>query len=204
MGLIKDIVTIIRKDKELFLASNVFMFGLFLLGMISGYLFPGVHDFLTNFMGESLKSGMLSPIVETVQSGDILRGALGIFAWNYFVATILLGSVPAIVFPPWILFKFGLSSLVAGIVFAGPGGVTVGWLVGTIGTLLLEFEGYVVAIFASMRLIEAAIWPRRFGETSRPKAYVKAIVDNAKLLLAAGVILLVAALYEAAAIILLR
>jgi len=204
MGLISDIIEIVKKDKELFLASNVFMFGFFLLGMIVGTAFPGIHDALENLIGQTLQSGTLSPIVETVQSGDIVLGALFIFAWNYFVATILTASLPSLVFPPWILIKFGASSFVAGIVFAGRGGVTVGWLVGTIGTLLLEFEGYVVAIFASMRLLEAAIWPQRFGETSRPKAYVKAIVDNAKLLLAAGAILLVAALYEAAAIILLR
>jgi hypothetical protein len=64
-------------------------------------------------------------------------------------------------------------------------------------TMLIEGEAYVIAIFASTRLIEALVWPSRFGESSRASAYVKAIIDNFKLLIVVAIILAIGALYEA-------
>jgi hypothetical protein len=203
MGITADIAGIFRKDWKLFVASNVFLYGLFVLGVLTGVAFPDVHDALVKFIEQATSSGPIGTVSQTLETGNIWLGTWQIFSHNYFV-TVVLAALPSLVFPPWILFVFGIQFFAFGIVYTLPSLASDPvMLLPVLGTLLLEGEGYVIAIFASMRLVEALIWPHRFGEQSVRKAYLKAIVDNVKLLALVGIVLAVAALYEAASIVLI-
>jgi hypothetical protein len=203
MGIVSDVAGIFKKDWKLFVAANVFLFGLFILGALVGLAFPAVHDQLVQWIEQVTTTGPISTVSNTLDAGDIWLGTWQIFSHNFFV-TVVLAAIPSLVFPPWILLVFGLQFFAFGIVYSIPSMVdNPVALLPVLGTLLLEGEAYVIAIFASMRLVEALIWPRRFGEPSAMKAYFKAVVDNAKLLVVAGIVLAVAALYEAATIVLI-
>ncbi len=202
MSITGDIAGIFKKDWKLFLACNVFLFGLFILGILVGQVFPDIHDMSVDFIEQATTTGPISTASQTLESGDILLGTWQIFSHNYFV-TIVLASLPSLVFPPWILVVFGAQFFVFGIIFSVPSVITDPTvLIPLLGTLILEGEAYVIAIFATMRLVEAVIWPSRFNESSRLKAYVRAVIDNGKLLLVVGVWLAVAALFEAASLVL--
>jgi hypothetical protein len=202
MSIARDIANIFRKDWKLFVASNVFLFGLFVLGVLAGMAFPAVHDQLVQWLKDMTSTGPIGTASTTLEAGDIWLGAWQIFSHNYLV-TIVLAALPSLIFPPWILFVFGIQFFAFGIVLSpfslaqSPAS-----LLSVMGTLVLEGEGYVIAIFATLRLVEALFWPGRFGEQSAFKAYLKAAVDNAKLLVVAGIVLAVAALFEAASIVL--
>jgi len=202
MSIARDLADIFRKDWKLFAASNVYLFGLFALGVLAGIAFPAVHDQLVQWLKDVTSTGPVGTASSTLEAGDIWLGAWQIFSHNYFV-TIVLAAIPSLVFPPWILFVFGIQFFAFGIVLSFPHlAQNPAALLPVLGTLVLEGEGYVIAIFAAMRLVVALIWPGRFGESSPLKAYLRAAVDNAKLLLVAGVVLAAAALYEAATIVL--
>jgi hypothetical protein len=202
MRIARDIADIFKKDWKLFLASNVFLFGLFVLGALAGLAFPAVHDQLVRWIDQVTTTGPISTASNTLDAGNIWLGAWQIFSHNYFV-TIVLAAIPSLIFPPWILLVFGSQFFVFGIVYSIPSMVhNPVSVIPVLGTLILEGEGYAIAIFAAMRLIEALLWPHRFGEQSAIKAYIKAVIDNAKLLVVAGIVLAVAALYEAASIVL--
>jgi hypothetical protein len=202
MGSARDIAGIFRKDWKLFVASNVFLFGLFILGLLAGLAFPDVHDALVGWIEQATTTGPIGTASSTLESGNIWLGTWQIFSHNYFV-TVVLAALPSLIFPPWILFVFGIQFFAFGIVYSIPSmAQDPVRLLPVLGTLLLEGEAYVIAIFATMRLVVALIWPRRFGEQSAIKAYIKAVIDNAKLLVLVGIILAVAALYEAASIVL--
>ncbi len=202
MSIIEDISGIFKKDWKLFLASNVFLFGLFILGILVGQVFPDVHNMSVDFIQQATTTGPISTASQTLEAGNILLGTWQIFSHNYFV-TIVLAALPSLIFPPWILVVFGAQFFVFGIIFSVPSMITEPTiLIPLLGTLLLEGEAYVIAIFATMRLVEAVIWPSSFKETSRLKAYMRAVIDNAKLLLVVGVVLAVAALFEAASLVL--
>lgn len=202
MDIVGDIAGIFKKDWKLFLASNVFLYGLFVLGIVAGQVFPDIHNMSIGFVEQATSSGPISTASQTLESGNILLGTWQIFSHNFFV-TIVLATIPSLIFPPWILLVFGAQFFLFGIIFSIPSIITKPEvIIPLLGTLLLEGEGYVIAIFASMRLVEALIWPKRFGEQSALKAYLKAIIDNGKLLVVAGVVLAVAALFEAASLVL--
>ena len=202
MGVAADIAGIFWKDRKLFLACNVFLFGLFVLGVLAGMAFPAVHDQLVQWLKDLTSTGPIGTASTTLEAGDIWLGAWQIFSHNYFV-TIVLAALPSLIFPPWILLVFGIQFFAFGIVLSpfslahNPAS-----LLSVLGTLVLEGEGYVIAIFATMRLVEALFWPGRFGEQLALKAYFKAVVDNAKLLVVAGIVLAIAAVFEAASIVL--
>jgi len=200
--IVGDIAGIFKKDWKLFLSCNVFLFGLFVLGILAGQVFPDVHNASVNFIEQATSTGPISTAEQTLESGDILLGTWQIFSHNLFV-TVVLAALPSLIFPPWILVVFGAQFFVFGVIFSIPDIITKpDVLVPLLGTLLLEGEAYVIAIFATMRLVEALVWPKRFGEQSVLKAYVKAVVDNGKLLVVVGVVLAVAALFEAASLVL--
>ncbi len=202
MGIVGDIADIFRKDWKLFVASNVFLFGLFILGMFVGLAFPDVHNALARWIEQATSTGPVSTASDTLTTGDIWLGTWQIFSHNYFIT--LAVSLVSLIFPPLILFVFGIQFFAFGIVYSIPEMLSNPVsLIPVVGTLLLEGGGYVIAIFASMRLVEALIWPGRFGERSSIKAYLRAVADSAKLLVMAGIVLAVAALYEAASIVLI-
>jgi hypothetical protein len=203
MGIAANIAEIFRKDWKLFVASNVFLFGLFVLGVLVGFAFPDIHNQLVRWIEQVTTTGPVGTASKTLEAGDIWLGTWQIFSHNYFV-TIVLAAIPSLIFPPWILIVFGTQFFAFGIVYSIPAMIhDPVKIIPVLGTLLLEGEGYVIAIFASMRLVVALIWPRRFGERSAIKAYLKAVADNAKLLIVAGILLAVAALYEATSIVLI-
>lgn len=197
-----DIAGIFKKDWKLFLACNVFLFGLLVLGILTGLAFPDIHEKSVDFIEQATSTGPISTVSQTLESGNILLGTWQIFSHNYFV-TVVFAALPSLVFPPWILLVFGAQFFLFGILFSVPSVVSEPIvLIPLLGTLLLEGEAYVIAIFATMRLVEALVWPKRFGEQSALKAYAHAFIDNGKLLLVTGVVLAVAALFEAASLVL--
>jgi hypothetical protein len=203
MGIAGDILGIFKKDWKLFVAANVFLFGLFVLGALIGLAFPAVQDQLRQWLDQVTSTGSIGTVSNTLNEGNIWLGTWQIFSHNYYV-TVVLAAIPSLFFPPWILFLFGIQFLAFGIIFSIPSMLhnPVAALP-VLGTLLLEGEAYVIAIFATMRLVEALIWPHRFGEQSALRAYFKAVIDNAKLLVVTGIVLAVAALFEAASIVLI-
>jgi hypothetical protein len=202
MQLHKAIFDIFRKDWKLFLAANLIFYGPVAVGVIVAILRPEVQEAVIEFFRRALSTGTLSPVTEAASAGDVLRTSLLIFLYNFLVATILTSTLPSVVFPPWTSLIFALRGLLVGIAVAAPGGgATAVDMASRYIVLLLEGEAYVVAIFASLRQIEALVLPVRLGERSRLKAYARALLDTLALTGIVGAMLAFSALVEAALVI---
>lgn len=198
MTLTGDIITIFKKDWKLLLAVNAFYFGIMLIGGLIALLRPDIQGYWLGILAGALKTGPLAPVGTAIETGAVLNLAIQIFFTNLISGTILFITLPSLVFPPWALAIGGWRALLWGIAFIVPyGNLTFGKLIYHYVTLLVEGEAYVIAIFASMRQIEALVRPGRFGETSRPKAYLRAVQDSIRLLLVVALILAAGAAYEA-------
>lgn len=198
MDLIGDITGIIRRDWKLLLAVNVFYFGILLIGALIALLRPDVQGYWLGVLAAGLKSGPLAPVGSAVEAGQYINLVIQIFKINTITGTLLFITLPSLIFPPWALLLGGWRALIWGMAFVVPyGHLTFGKLIFHYITMLIEGEAYVIAIFASLRLIEALVWPGRFGERSRLRAYAQAIIDNAKLLLLVILLLAIGAVYEA-------
>lgn len=198
MGALWGIPDIFRKDWKLFLATNAFYFGLVIVGVLIALASPGTQAIMVKAILQGATSGQMAPVTQAYSSGSVLRAAATTFRFNFVSGTLLYITIPSLVLPPVALLTGGFRALIWGIALVLPyGSMTMAKLLPHYPTLLLEGEGYVVAIFGSMRQIMALLWPGRFGRQSRTNAYLAAIVDNLKLLPVVAAILAVSALYEA-------
>jgi len=198
MGLRSDIVSIYKQDWKLFIGINIFYFGMVLIGAIIALISPATQGYLISLSSKGLSTGPFSTVGQAYMSGAILYAAMVTFVFNFFVGTLAYITIPSIVVAPWALLLGMIRALMWGIMLVVPyGSLTISRLVPHYLTMLLEGEGYIVAIFASVRQLVAALYPQRYGEGSRWKAYLKAVQDNIKLLIVVAVLLAISALYEA-------
>ena len=174
MKMIHDITGIFKKDWKLFLATNVFYFGLILIGALIALADPQMQRSLFDLAGTGLSSGPLSSVGDAYHSGSVPYAAAVTFVTNLFLGTLVEITIPSLIFPPWALFMGFVRSLMWGIMLVVPveGIYPIGRALPHYLTLLLEGEGYVVAIFACVRQIKALLNPKDFGTDSRMKAYL--------------------------------
>lgn len=198
MDLLKRYREIFRKDRSLFIAVNVFYFGLVLAGGVIALASPSTQKSMLDLVTAGLQTGPMLSVSKAYASGDVLRAAWMTFATNLFLGTIIQITLPSLIVAPWALFMGAVRALMWGIMLLVPyGNLTFGRLAPHYLTLLLEGEAYVVAIFACVRQIKAAIKPEEYGQKSRLQAYLVAAFDNILLLVVVALILAVAAIYEA-------
>lgn len=199
MKLIGDIREIFRQDKKLFLLTNVFYFGLVILGALVALAFPQAQLFMLHSIQTGLSSGPLSTVSGAYQSGDVLYAAAVTFITNLFLGTIVEITIPSLLIPIWAPIMGMVRALIWGLVLVVPvpGALPLERLLPHYLTMFLEGEAYVVAIFACLRQVKVLLRLGSIPADQRVKTYVASLVDNIKLLPVVALLLAVSALYEA-------
>lgn len=199
MKLIDDIREIFSKDKKLFLYTNVFYFGLVIMGALIALAFPQVQRYFLDLTTTGLNNGPMSGVAVAYRSGDVLNAAAVTFVTNLFLGTIAEITIPSLIIPIWAPIMGMVRALLWGIILVVPvpGILPLNTLLPHYLTLFLEGEGYVVAIFACLRQVKVLLHLGTIPADRRVKVYFASIVDNVKLLPVVAVILAVSALYEA-------
>lgn len=181
---------------------HIVLYGLFFACMAAGIRSPVDQMRVQNYVMQQFEEGELSHIAEALRSGEIPRTALAIFVNNYGMATLRTILLPSCFIPfSGALFcaaifsftGFGMAPLSTGIASL--------YIYHSI-TLTLELEAYVIAAFLVCLLpifVVRGIMQRRFlhgvGEGAR------ALGSGALL---TGIMLAIAAVYEAATLITLQ
>jgi hypothetical protein len=143
----------------------VFLFGLFALGVLAGMAFPSVHDQLVQWIEQATTTGPVGTASDTLKAGDIWLGTWQIFSHNYLVTVVV--ALLSLVFPPLILFVFGIQFFAFGIIFPIPGMLNNPvMLIPLMGTLLLE--GRHVIAFCHLG------WSGRHGHIASAKSHLPA------------------------------
>jgi len=193
-----------RDEAALLVRAHAILYGVFFSMMALGLIFTDTYAAVLAYVQEIFTTGDLQQIGEAYESGNILAAKFQTWRHNYLVATVLLSALPSLLIPGAALIKNALS-------FALIGFVMVPVLAGTAFvmsfhsiTMWLELEAYILVSFAAI-LIPVRVM-RAFAEPGGDpgKAYLQAAGVLGSMTLIAGGILLVAALYEASTLILLR
>jgi hypothetical protein len=180
-------------------------YGLF-FGMMLLLLASPLWNMRINAMVEqSFRSeGILGTVHAAYASGDVAMAAFWTWLWNYGVATVLLVLLPSVVPVLGLLFGLGKTGLSFGVVGAAMSPMWVGMaktLVYHSGTMVLELEAYIVAAF----VVTVFTWYvlsglATIGTTGKARLAtgLKVLGGGAVLV---GVMLAIAALYEASTVI---
>lgn len=190
-------------DRPRLLAGmHVLLYGTFFAAMAAGMLLPYWNYRITEYMGLLFTKGDLSYVGEAYASGDILKATAATFVNNYVVQTLGLTFAVSIFPLPLGVLKSAMSFAVVGFGMAPLwSGAATGYAYHSI-TMALELEAYIIACFA------VTVWPIRLWHAFRRGPFAAECLAGLRIFFGgavlAGVMLAVAALYEATTLILFR
>lgn len=177
-------------------------YGLWFSWMLVAREFPLTNMRLMQLVRITFSEGDLSYIGTAYASGDIWMATLATFFHNYVVQTLALTIIPSFIIPFWGLLKNLLSFMLIGFAMAPIWiGISEGYIYHSI-TMVVELEGYILASFMVTRLPIRCF--KGFFARSFWSEYLSGLRVIASGTLLVGIILAVAALYEAATLIALH
>jgi len=200
-GYIQPLLDEVRARPGLFWGVHVLMYGAFFLMMVLAASYPLVTMRMEHYLSRELTEGSLRHVGAAYASGDILYAAIVTFGHNYFVATLLQTFALSLVIPFGGVIKNLLTFLVVGFAMAPIwAGSAAGMSFHSI-TMAVELGAYIVASFA------VAVYWIRIGQGISRGEFGNYLKQGLRVLggavLVSGAMLAIAALYEAATLILL-
>ncbi|MDH5687161.1 MAG: hypothetical protein OEZ48_04790 [Candidatus Bathyarchaeota archaeon] len=189
-------LSLVRQSLREYVLLNVLYYGLVAASMAYTYAFPQIQtELLESLRAEFPEAFPL--VVEAYISGNFpLAAALT------FLINLVLGSFAYITLPSSIL-PFGgvalgcIRAIAWGLVLA-PTSPELAWaMIPHSLTLILEGQGYILAMFAVFLQWKGIIWPSSLGEEKRSKAYLAGIRKTMSVYILVALVLAVSAIYEA-------
>lgn len=199
----------LRLNRTVIVAASVLYFSLVIAGMLLAAAFPALQKNLVgNVTGEldtllaqfdALTGGALSAWIRQPGLLVVLAGAAAIFLVNLILGSFLEITLPSLIIP--------FSGLVIGIVRALMWGLLFSpfhaqqWVSAPVFLnqmilLLLEGEGYVLALAGAFVQGRALFFPHTVGQSSRLHSYWQGVRQSLALLACGAAVLALAGLYE--------
>jgi len=203
MNFLRKPIEIIRENKRSFIVMNVFFYGLVLLGMVVTAFFPELQERALADAERELSSGWLSFAASAYENGNLLTSMSLTFVINTAVGAFLTMTLPSFVVP-FIGFLMGIyRGFFWGVLFAPVNPDIRTSMIPHYLTLLMEAQGYIVAMFAIYLHGRSFLFPKSIGLESRWSGYKHGLVQTAWMYVLITIILLISAVYEALEVILL-
>ena len=189
--------------KRLLWSLHLVFFGLIVLSSLVVYDFPDVQNqyllLIENLFAD--ERYQLAAAARACRSGNVLQTALVIFAYNFFIATLLIMTLPSFLIPGIGIPLAGFRAIFLGVVLAPTTANLDLVMLPHSVTLLLEFEGYILAAFLGL-LMPLALFRSHSGQPVI-RRYLHAAGVSLKGQIWVAAVLLIAAIYEAIELILM-
>jgi len=182
---------IIRADLRAYLLVNVFVYGVLILGMALGALFPDLHA----ARSASFTDGGQGALVNAVVGNGWVFGTV-IFLVNVFPTALLLITLPSLVVPFAGLAVFAIKTIDLGIMLAPVDATSRLTLIPHSLTLLIEFQAYALVMFGAYLLGRSWLRPATVDAPNRRQGYVHGLSRLGRLWLPALALFVVGAVYE--------
>jgi hypothetical protein len=178
---------------------HLVLYGVFFLSMAAGLVWPGANAALKAWVGAVFSEGGLSYVGQAYASGNIVHAATATFYHNFVTATLVWNIGLSLVIPFIGLFKTAVSLGLVGFAMAPIWSNTFAGYTYHSVTMGIELEAYILATFSIVvyalhffRGIVRGNFLHEWGQGFQT-ALGSAVI--------AGVLLAVAALYEAVTLI---
>jgi hypothetical protein len=183
---------IIRADLRAYLLVNALVYGVLLLGMALGALFPALHA----MRSASFAGGGSGALVEAVIGNPWVFGTV-IFLVNVFPTALLLITLPSLVVPFAGLVVFAIKTIDLGVQLAPVDTTSQLTLIPHSLTLLIEFQAYALVMFGAYLLGRSWLRPETAEVPTRRQGYVRGLSRLGQLWFPALALLVIGAAYEA-------
>jgi hypothetical protein len=194
---------LVRENWRAYAVINIAYYGLVAVFMVYVAFHQALQEELLAQIGAAFMGGPLSFVGQAYSSAQVLPAIAATFFVN-----LLLGSLAEITLPSLII---PFSGLIMGVVRAVLWGLILspanpGLRLAMIPhslTLLLEGQGYILALLAVYVQGRAFLWPQTAGVEGHARGYVEGLKRTGKLYVLVTLVLAVAAVYEVIEVLLL-
>jgi len=195
--------SIMRGYRRTYIALNLAYYGTVAVAMVFVAFHPFIQQALIESVALSFSEGPLASVAEAYTGGNVFEAGLLTFAVNFFAGTVVVLFVPSLLIP------FGGVGI--GLVRATLWGLLLApttrelqlAMIPHAVTLLLEGQGYILAMFATWVHGHALIKPGSVGATSHLQGWAKGLARSLWLYVLVAITLAIAAVYEAIEVILI-
>jgi hypothetical protein len=202
-NLIRSAWQLVKENRRAYIAINAAYYGLVAVFMIYAAFNQSLQRMLLEQVGAGFTSGPLSLVGEAYSNAKVLP-AIGLT----FVVNLVLGSFAEITIPSLVI---PFSGLLMGVVRAILWGLILSpaepslrmVMIPHSVTLILEGQGYILALLAAWIHGRAFLWPRTAGVEGHIAGYVEGLKRTGRLYVLVVLVLAVAAIYEVAEVLLI-
>jgi hypothetical protein len=196
----RDAVLLIKNNKITFIIINVAYFAVVIIGMLIIRSNPKLQQQLLDLVGNAFSNGPMQFLVGAYTRGEIINATVFTFFINLLVGCFISISLPSMIIPFSGYLVGGLRAIMWGFLFSPDladltllkilAGIGIGLL------LILEGEGYVLALFACFLHGRAWLIPSSVGAETAWAGYMAGIRLSLRLYMLIISVLLIAAIYE--------
>jgi hypothetical protein len=204
-NLLKRAWAIVRADWRAYVTINVLYYGLVLLAMLYvAFLNPGLQEELLQSVGQAFTAeGPLQAVGEAYGGGQVLSAMVLTLAINLFLGTLLVITLPSLVVPFSGLAIGTIRAILWGLLLSPANPDLAMAMIPHSLTLLLEGQGYILALLAVFVHGKAILNPGAYGVKGFLRGYLEGLRRTAWIYLLVVLVLAAAAIYEALEVILL-
>ena len=180
-----------------YLLMNLLFYGVIALGMLIVTVRPEIQRTLTSSIQHDFRTPAWAPLLNAYLGGHLIRAAVLTFAVNFVLGTAMELSFPSL-FIPFFGILFGIfRALLWGLIF-GPAEHGNFFLLKTHGVvMILEGQGYVLAMLSVYIHGKAIIKPNSVGAAGTWQGYKRGFVESMRIYPLIALVLAASALYEA-------
>jgi len=198
---------IVNRSRRAYIVLNLVYYGLIICAMIYVSSNRSLQHLLRETARTEFAQGSLAPIGDAYLRGHSLRAVALTFGVNLIVGSFVCITLPSLAVPFSGLLTGVCRAVLWGLIFSPPA-VTLSWRGMIVGSLialliLLEGQGYVLAMFGAYVQGKTFLFPQTVGATSRRQDYRRGLTDCMRLYLLVVLVLAIAAVYEVAIVALL-
>lgn len=197
MFIFKNAIAVVKQYWKTYIAVNVLYYGLTLICMVYVSTNPSIQQTLMAAAQTSFTTGPLAFVGDAYNGGQVLWTTLVTFLVNLILGTAIEITLPSLIIPFVGVLMGIFRAVLWGLLLAPTTPEMVMTMIPHSLTLVLEGQGYILALLAVIVQGKAFLFPQTEGTPSHVEGYKIGFVKTAKLYVLVIACLLVAAIYEA-------
>ncbi len=191
----------IRKHWSAYVILNAGFYGLIVAGFVYAFLRPEAQQLLVRSVVQSFSSGPLSLARDAYLSRDVPAAAAITFGVNTLLGSFASLTLPSLLIPFWGSVLGLLRGLVLGVTLAPSSPELARAMIPHSLVILVEGQGYVLAMFGVHVLWASAFGGSRNGFSGFARGYVAGLRANVDIYVLIIALLAISAIYEAVEVI---
>jgi hypothetical protein len=198
MAVVKNALNIVRRNWQAYATINLAYYGLVAVAMIFVASHPEIQRGLLKAVGKAFQgNGPLAAAGSAYTSGNVAAAIVLTFVINLLIGSFLTITVPSMVVP-FSGFLMGVTrAILWGLLLSPVDPKLSGAMIPHSLTLLLEGQGYILALLAAYVSGNAFLRPRSAELKTHTEGYLAGLRQTASLYVLVTMVLAVAAVYEA-------